>query len=512
MAFTAAFWLIILAINMSSFLVLLEGTIISNSLPAIASALHGTGDVWIGSAYNLTAAALMPVAGGLSQVFGRKPVILGGLLVFSLGSTLCGIAQAIPLLIAGLVQGVGGAGVYTTTAIILSDLVPLSNRGVFNGIYQMTWCLASAAGPIVGGSLASPGSWRWIFFLNLPLSLPAMILLVVFLRLKTPHKKLIDALTETDWVGMFLVPAASVSLSIALVWSGATYEWSSWHVLVPFSFGIMGFIGLIVYEIYWASHPLIPVRIMTNRTTLSGYLQIFIVPIPFLAVIYYMPIYFQVSKELSSTQSGLALFGVAISTPLASVVTGLLINRTQKYRPEIWTGWISVLLAFSLLSTIHEGTPMVVVVVYEVVLGTGFGMLFAALYFPVLAPLPLSSAAAAISFFSFLRMLAQVHLGYQRWGAVLQSEVMKRLPASDMLDPGSEFMKVVTIVATLDEPLRSEVKHTFSEGLSLLWKVMTGISAVGMIASFAMQHVELPTSVDADWGMEERRRGEGQEP
>ncbi len=121
-----------------------------------------------------------------------------------------------------------------------------------------------------------------------------------------------------------------------------------------------------------------------------------------------MPIYFQVCKELSSTQSGLALFGVAISTPLASVTTGLLINTTQKYRPEIWTGWISVLLAFALLSTVHEGTPMVVVVIYEVVLGTGFGMLFAALYFPVLAPLPLSSAAAAISFFSFLRMLAQV--------------------------------------------------------------------------------------------------------
>ncbi|KAK0472778.1 MFS general substrate transporter [Armillaria novae-zelandiae] len=504
MARSASFWLVILAINLSSFLALMEGTIISNALPTIVEALHsGNTYVWVGSAYSIACAALMPATGALAQAFGRKSVTLASITIFSLGCVLCGAASSMSMLIAGrTIQGLGGAGIFTTSAIILSDLVPLSERGLFNGLYQITWCLASAIGPIVGGALSETGQWRWVFYLNLPIALVAGALVLMCLHLKTPGRTWAEIMDLMDWTGNFLIISCSTSIAIALTWAGLTYAWSSWHVLVPLCIGGVGLVAFLLYESWLAKQPLVPVALMGNRTTLSGYLQTFILPIPFLALVYYLPLYFQVCKGFSPIKSGVNLFGLCFSAPPFAVIAGISVKVTQRYRPQIWFGWITGIIGMGLLGSTSSTTSVGTVIGFEIIAGAGYGAIFSALYFPVLAPLPISSNALALAFFSFVRVFAQIW-GITIGGVILQNQLVKNLPQELLTQfslQSDVVFDVIPLLQELEEPLLGEVRAAFASGIRLIWQVMAGISGLGLLISLFMRHMSLHTSVDSDWG------------
>ncbi|KAK0205831.1 iron permease [Desarmillaria ectypa] len=509
MARSASFWLVILAINLSSFLALMEGTILSNALPTIVDTLHGGNTyVWVGSAYNIACAALMPATGALAQAFGRKSVTLVSVTLFSLGCALCGAATSMTMLIVGrTVQGLGGAGIFTTSAIILSDLVPLSERGLFNGLYQITWCLASAIGPIVGGALAQTGQWRWVFYLNLPIALVTAALVLTCLHLKTPERTWAEIMHLMDWTGNFLIISCSTSIAIALTWAGLTYKWSSWHVLVPLCVGSVGLVAFFLYESRVAKQPLVPVMLMGNRTTLSGYLQTFILPIPFLALVYYLPLYFQICKGSSPVKSGVQLFGLALPGPTFAVIAGISVKVTQRYRPQIWFGWITEIVGMGLLGSTSSTTAVGTVIGFEIIAGAGFGVVFSSLYFPVLAPLPISSNAHALAFFSFVRVFAQIW-GITIGGTILQNQLVKKLPQQLLTQFSLQtdvVFDVIPLLKELEEPLLGEVRAAFASSIQLIWQVMAGISGLGLLISLFMRHMDLHTSVDSDWGAVEKQ-------
>ncbi|PBK81733.1 iron permease [Armillaria gallica] len=509
MARSASFWFVILAINLSSFLALMEGTIMSNALPTIVDALHGGNTyVWVGSAYNIACAALMPATGAFAQAFGRKAVALVFITIFSVGCVLCGAATGMTMLIAGrTVQGLGGAGIFTTSAIILSDLVPLSERGLFNGLYYVTWCLASAIGPVVGGALSQTGQWRWIFYINLPLALVAGALVLTCLHLKTPGRTWAEIMHLMDWTGNFLIMSSSTSIAIALTWAGLTYEWSSWHVLVPLCVGSVGLAAFFLYEIRLAKQPLVPLTLLGNRTTLSGYLQAFILPIPFFALVYYMPLYFQVCKGSSPIKSGVQLFGLSFSAPPFAVIAGISVKVTQRYRPQLWFGWITGIIGMGLLGSTSSTTALATIIGFEIIAGVGFGIIFSCLYFPVLAPLPISSNAFALAFFSFVRIFAQIW-GITIGGTILQNQLVKKLPQQLLTQFSLQtdvVFDVIPLLRELEEPLLGQVRAAFASSLQLVWQVMAGISGLGLLISFFMRHMRLHTSVDSDWGAVERK-------
>ncbi|TFY81266.1 hypothetical protein EWM64_g2741 [Hericium alpestre] len=519
------FWMIFVSISMAMFLSALELTAVSTALPSIVNALHGSQFIWISSAYTLCATAFLPLAGGFAQVpsphstasgrvltrslqvFGRRPIMLGAILVFAAGSAVCGAAKSMGALIAGRgkCQGLGGGGIAALTHIILSDLVPLQERGMFNGLIAMVYTMASGIGPVVGGSLAERGNWRWIFYLNIPICGLAAALVLVFLNLRTPAGTIQEKLRRIDWVGNVLVIAATTSCVIALTWGGVQYAWNSAHILAPLILGLLGIAAFMAYEVFVPKEPIVPYTLMMTLTGLSGYLQTFVLPLSLMNVIYYLPVYFQACKDASPIASGVDVFGLAFSIAPFAMIGGLTIAKSGRYRPQIWFAWVLIMIGSGLLTTVNADTSRARVIGFEIVAGAGLGILMAATFFPVLAPLPVSTNALALALFTFFRNFAQVW-GVTIGGTVLQNELKKRLPPAflSVFPQGTAVAySVIPVIPSLDEPLRSEVRAAFAGALRVLWQVLIGFGGLGLLVSLGMKGLPLHTSVDRNWGLNE---------
>lgn len=500
------FWLVIVAICVSVFLSALEYTSVSTALPTIIHDLHGEDFIWVASAYALAATALLPMTGGMADVFGRRNSMLLVLALFALGSALCGAAQNMNWLIAArTIQGAGGGGIQSVTSIIMADLVPLNERAIFLAILGLTWAIACAIGPSVGGALAKSGQWRWLFYLNLPINGLAAVLVIAFLHLKTPRGSFKEKIGRLDWMGNFLIIAASSSTVIGLTWGGVQFPWSSANVLVPLIIGLVGMAGFLVYEATLAREPLVPIALIANRTSLSGYIQTFLAPIIVIAVIYYLPTYYQACKLATPLHAGVELLAVSMVIAPIVIISGISITKLKVYRPQLWAGWAFLMIAMGIMSTLKADSSLGRAIGFPALVGIGAGLLYQATYYPVLAPLPIAKNARAMAFFAFCRIFAGV------WGvtigiAVLQTQLTNRLPA-DFLTKFPQGVaisySIIPIIPTLEEPLRTQVQVAFADSIAVIWKVMTGIAGLGMLASLAMKGLPLHTQVDERWGLEE---------
>ncbi|KAI9566090.1 MFS general substrate transporter [Boletus coccyginus] len=518
------FWLIFASMCICLSLSALESSSVSTALPTIANALHASQFTWVGSAYALASTAILPMSGGLAQTFGRRPAMLVTIGLFALGSGICGAANSMNMFIAGrTAQGLGGGGIQSLTGIILGDLVTLEERGVYAGLYGLygllhhvfkevysplrsTWCLATAIGPVIGGSLAGRKQWRWLFFLNLPISLVACVAVMFLLDLPIPTGRYLDKFMRMDWIGNLLVIASTAAYTIGLTWGGITAPWSSVTVLVPLILGLVGLGGFIIYEATLATHPLVPFSLMENLTSISGYIQTFCSTVTIQAVAYYVPVYFQACKGASPVESGVYSLGFASLAPTA-IIIGISVKATKRYRPQMWTGWTLSIVSFGLMSSILATDSLGKSIGYVALLGCGTGMLSATPMYPILAPLPVTQNAPALAFIWFLRSLASVW-GVTIGSTVLQNELAKKLPASfvQSVPQGTAIVyALIPELSTLPPQTLSEVQVAFADSLAVLWRVLATVSGAGLMASFFMKGLPLHRTVDADWALKNDR-------
>ncbi|KAI0935574.1 hypothetical protein AcV5_003966 [Taiwanofungus camphoratus] len=335
--------------------------------------------------------------------------MLVSLLIFALGGALSGAATGEGMLFAGrTVMGLGGGGVLTLSSIILSDIVALHERGLYNGILGLAWSAASGVGPVIGGSLAQTGQWRWLFYMNIPFAGAAAVFVLLFVKLPTPAGSLRSKLERVDWIGNTIVIGSTTAVVIGMTWGGVEYRWSSPQVLVPLCVGGVGLGVFLLYEALWAKHPLVPVSLIRNRTSLSGYIQTGLLSIPLTGLMYYLPVYYQACMDASPIASGIDVFGVAFTVAPMTIVSGAAITATKRYRPPIWLGWGLLMLGHGLLTTLKYDTRRARSIGFQVITGTGIGLVYSSTYFPVLAPLPVASNAPALALYVFLRSFAQV--------------------------------------------------------------------------------------------------------
>ncbi|EIM79125.1 MFS general substrate transporter [Stereum hirsutum FP-91666 SS1] len=503
----ARFWLIFLALGFSLFLSPLELTSTSTALPSIIQDLNGNDFIWIASSYTLTSTAILPMSGGLAEVFGRRPAMIFALSLFSIGSALCGSAQNMPWLIAARgVQGMGGGCILSITNIIISDLVPLKERGFISGVLGLIWAMAAALGPIIGGALADAGQWRWIFYLNLPICGVALVLVLLLLNVPTPPGTLSSKLARLDWVGNTIIVGSTTACVIALTWAGVVYPWSSTRVLAPLIIGLCGLCFAVSYDARYASNPLIPISVLSNRTTLSGYAQTFFNPVITLTAIYYLPTYYQACKGASAIRSGVELFGLVMTLGPVVILTGISVTKTNSYRWQCWVGWSLLLISMGLLSTLHADSTTGKAIGYPSLVGIGGGVVYAVTYFPVLAPLPVGESAKALAFFAFSRSFAGVW-GVTVGGTILQNELSKHLPANyiDTLPDGVALIYgSISSISNLPEPTRTQVRQAFGNGIATIWKVMIGVAGAGFISCIFMQDVPMHKKTDEKWGLEKK--------
>ncbi|CAE6468598.1 unnamed protein product [Rhizoctonia solani] len=504
----ARFWLIFVAICASTFLSALELTSVSTALPTIVDALRGQEFAWIGSAYTLGSTAFMPMSGGLADIFGRRPIMLASLVIFAVGSAICGAAPNMSALIAGrTIQGIGGGGILTLTDIIVSDLVSLAERGPYMGIVGAVWAIASAIGPPVGGAFAEK-NWRWLFYINIPIVGLAMILVLLFLNLNTPKDSFSEKIRRIDWIGNILVIGSTTSVVLALTWAGAVHPWKSYQVLVPLILGLLGLVATFVYEFNWATEPILPRELLWNRTSLSGYLGVFLHGILMTGVVYYLPTYYQGSKGASPIRSGVDLFGIAFTVAPFAILTGVSAVVFKKYRPQNYVAWVMATIGLGLLSTIKADSSMAKSIGFQVIVGIGAGILYASTTFPVLAPLPVTLNASALALLAFIRTFAGTY-GVAIGSSVLQTELGKRLPPqfSALFPGGTEIaFSAIPFIASLEEPLRTQVREAFAESLAVLWRVFIGVAGAGFISVFLMREIPMSNETDERWAMEKAEK------
>ncbi|KAI0363645.1 iron permease [Pilatotrama ljubarskyi] len=505
----SVFWLSFTAVVVCNFLSALDITAVSTALPTITDDLHGGDDfVWVGAAYGLAAASIMPFTGRLADVLGRRPIMMTCVGFFFVGSALSGSAQNMNMLIAArTVQGIGGGGIINLASIITSDLVPLAERGVYQGFLVLTWAFAAAIGPLIGGSLAQKASWRWLFYLNLPLAGIAFGLVAIFLKVRSPAGTWRDKLSRIDWVGNFLVIVGTTLALVALTWGGIRYPWDSAHVLAPLIIGGVFLAVFFIYEALVPKEPSIPLDVMANRTSLSGYLATFFHGIASIAIIYYLPVYFQACMAATPIRSSINIFATALVLSPFALFCGIVIKGTNKYRPANYVGWALMVIGFGLLTLLMADASTGQWAGFQIITAAGLGIIWASTVFPILAPLPVTRTASALAFYNFSRTFAQT------WGvtiaaSILQNELKQRLPDTfrAQFPQGIEIAyAAIPLIPSLDEPLRTEVREAFAASMAVVWKAMIGFSAAGFLTLFLLKEVPMQKHTDETYGLQNGR-------
>jgi len=364
--FRLAFAGLLLAMLLGS----LDQTIVSTALPTIVRDLGGLDQLsWVVTAYLLGATVSMPLWGRASDVHGRKRLFVAAITVFLAGSALSGLAGSLGQLIAfRALQGLGAGGLMTLAMALVAEIVPPRERGRYQGYIQMIFVAASVAGPLLGGLLTDHASWRWIFYVNLPIG--AAVLALVSVGLDVPAHK---GEARVDYLGAALLAGALTCLLLFTTWGGQEYAWGSAE-LVGLGIGALSLFVAWVVQQRRAVEPILPLRLFANPvfTIVSG--TLFCATLAFFAVIVFIPVFLQVVTGASATGSGLLLLPLLLASTASTMVAGRVMSATGRYKLFPVTGLALMAVGLVLLSQMDAGTPRTTVSLLLILFGIGFGM------------------------------------------------------------------------------------------------------------------------------------------
>ncbi|KAI8378397.1 major facilitator superfamily domain-containing protein [Blakeslea trispora] len=479
-----------IGLQIALFLGALDNTIVATALPRIGSDFNQMSIVaWVATAYILTFDAFQPLFAKFSDIFGRKWILLFGITVFLFGSVLCGASQSmIMLIVSRAIAGIGAAGIFSMVFVIFSELVPLEKRGSYQGIINAVFALSSVFGPLIGGSLTDYVSWRWNFYINLPIGAAAMAVLFVFLKLPTPHGKLSEKLKRVDYAGTVIVLAFATLFLLALNFGGQTFPWKSAAVIVPLVLSVALVSLLVLVEKKFAKEPLMPPRLFKNRSVVSVLITNWFFGMTFFSAVYYLPVYFQVVRNDSAMWSGIRLIPMQMVLCVISTLSGLFISKTGMYRPLIVSGMFFLTLWIGLTSLYDRDTPWSRIYGITIIGSLGLGSLFSSTIIALQAAVPPKDIAVVTGLGNFSRILGGA-LGVAVSSAVLNSqlnqELYKYVPEEIALAiiQSSEFVN-----HGLPQEYKEVTLEVYVDALRLIWWVLIPMAGIGLIASLFVKH------------------------
>ncbi|KAJ1555247.1 hypothetical protein HK405_002899 [Cladochytrium tenue] len=418
------FFLVFLALMMSALLAALDQTIVSTALETIVTQL-GKQDLipWVGSAYLLTAASLCLVFGKAADIFGRKWVLVFIIVVFEIGSVICGSAQSMEMLIVG--RAVAGMGQY---------------QGLFGAVFG----LASVLGPVIGGAFSDNGLWRWCFYVNVPIGAIAVIVVIICLRFPSPPGTIREKIHQIDTLGVITIAAAVVCFLTPLQLGGSTWAWNApqtiaLFVVSPFLFGLFAFVELRV-----AKTPMVSKTIFTNRSVPILLGVSFSLGAAFISAIYYAGLYFQVDYGTSATMAGIRILPLVLGVVSTSIISGLINSRTGRYLVFILASGIVATGGLVAVSFLNKDSSLGLQIVFLLILGIGIGMALQMRVIALQASVNLDGIAMASAAAMFFNTLGGA-VGVAITGTVMQNVIDSSASSKPVLT------SVVKMLSTLPE-------------------------------------------------------------
>ncbi|KAJ5104040.1 hypothetical protein N7532_004569 [Penicillium argentinense] len=487
------------------FVAALDVTIITTALPTIASHFQSSSAyTWIGSAYILANTATVPAWGKVSDIWGRKPLLLVAIGIFFAGSLICSVGNTIALFLFGrAVQGLGAAGLITLVNICVSDLFSLRDRGLYFGLISVVWALASGVGPVLGGVFTQRASWRWCFWINLPITGLVFLLLWFTLKLETPNTPIWSGLKAVDWTGCLFVIGSTIMLLLGLDFGGVTHPWNSATVicLIVFAGVLLGLFVLNEWKL--VKYPVIPLVLFHHRSGIAAFLVCFCHGYIFMGEAYYLPLYFQAVLGSSPIMSGVYILPFVLALTVSAALTGLFIQKTGKYVPAVWVGLAIMTLGAGLLINLDTTANWGKIMGFQIIAGVGVGLNFEGPLLALQAIVGVENTATATATIGFVRTLStavSVVIGtvvFQNQMAQKAPELVSVLGQSLASEIAKAAMASVEIINALPQDQRLVARQAIYESLRTVWIMYVAFSGVGLIAGFFVGAHHLTTELKA---------------
>ncbi|KAJ0108528.1 Major facilitator superfamily general substrate transporter [Diaporthe amygdali] len=510
------FWAIISTLCVIGLLSALENTVVTTSLPYIVNELDlGRDYIWVTNVFFLTSAAVQPMFGQFANIFGRRYVTLAIVALFTIGSAIAGGASNGAMLIAGrAIQGMGSGGINMIVDIIVSDLVPLRERGNYMAVVLVVYFVGTALGPYIGGAIVESTSWRWVFYINLPIGGVSMIMIIVFLQVKyNKEMTFAQKIRRIDYIGNALLIGSTVAVLYSLTYGGTLYQWSSGRIIAPLVIGLLGLVAFIGFEsLNFVIEPVVPPRLFANRTSATVFAVTFLNSALLYWMLYFLPVYFQTILGSSPARSGVQLLPSIIVAIPAAIMAVLLLTKFGKYKPLHLAGFALNTIGLGLFTLLDKDSSTAEWVIFQIIAAGGSGFVLNTLLPACQTPLAESDQAAATATWSFVRSFGNI------WGVAIPAAIFNSRFAqlSDRIQDSSIAAQFghgnayshasADFLDTFGSNVKLELVSVFSDSLKQVWQISIVFSGVSFLLVFLEKQIEMRKDLETEFGIDEGKK------